>query len=76
VTLYESGDAAGSMSLFYRLLPLCRAMFYETNPIPVKAAMEMLGYCTSEMRLPLLTLSEENRARLKSALIDYGILKK
>ena len=76
VTLYESGDAAGSMSQFYRLLPLCRAMFYETNPIPVKAAMEMLGYCTSEMRLPLLTLGEENRARLKSALIEYGILKK
>ncbi len=73
VTEFEKGRFDEARDLFYKLLPLCRAMFIETNPIPIKAAMEMMGYCTSEMRLPLTNLSSENRDRLKQALIDYGI---
>jgi 4-hydroxy-tetrahydrodipicolinate synthase len=73
VTEFEKGNYEEARDLFYKLLPLCRAMFLETNPIPIKAAMEMMGYCSSEMRLPLTNLTSENRDRLKQALIDYGI---
>jgi 4-hydroxy-tetrahydrodipicolinate synthase len=73
VTEFEKGRFEEARDLFYKLLPLCRAMFVETNPIPIKAAMEMMGYCSSEMRLPLTTLTSENRDRLRQALIDYGI---
>jgi 4-hydroxy-tetrahydrodipicolinate synthase len=72
ITLYGAGKVEEARKAFYRLLPLCKAMFYETNPIPVKSAMEMLGFCTSEMRLPLVPLSAEYRELLKKALVDYG----
>jgi len=75
ITLYESGNAGEARKLFYRLLPLCRAMFLETNPIPVKRAMELLGYCSPEIRLPLTQLGPENTELLKKALRDYGLLK-
>ena len=48
-------------------------MFLETNPIPVKAAMEMLGFCSSQVRLPLVTLSGENKEKLKKAMKNYGL---
>lgn len=69
---YEAGRIAEARANFYRLLPLCRAMFLETNPIPVKAAMELLGHCSSDVRLPLMPLSEENRRALKRAIDDFG----
>lgn len=74
VTLFNDNKINEARELFFRLLPLCRAMFYETNPIPVKAAMEMLGYCSSEMRLPMTPLKEEYRKKLKSDLSSYGLL--
>ena len=49
-------------------------LFYETNPIPVKKAMELLGMDTGEMRLPLIEMSEEKAALLEQAMKDYGIL--
>jgi len=73
VTLWNEGNIAESKKEFYRLLPLCRAMFLETNPVGIKAAMAMAGYCTDDLRLPLVPLSDENRARLKKALLDYGV---
>lgn len=73
ITLWNAGSYHESRTAFYRLLPLCRAMFYETNPIPVKAAMEMAGYCSGELRLPLTPMAEEPRARLRQALLDYGV---
>ncbi len=69
---YEAGRIAEARANFYRLLPLCRAMFLETNPIPVKAAMELLGHCSSDVRLPLMPLSEENRRALTRAIDDFG----
>jgi 4-hydroxy-tetrahydrodipicolinate synthase len=62
-------------SLYYRLLPLCHAMFYETNPAPVKAALEMMGRISAEVRLPLAPMSEMNRTRLRKDLKEYGLLK-
>lgn len=73
VTLFNSGKFEEAKKKFYSLLPLCRAMFYETNPIPIKAAMEMAGFCSSELRLPLIPLSEDNRKKMKDALISYGV---
>ncbi|MFW5770187.1 MAG: 4-hydroxy-tetrahydrodipicolinate synthase [Spirochaetota bacterium] len=73
VTLYEGGKLAEARSLFYKILPLCRAMFLETNPIPIKAAMAMSGFCQPDMRLPLTTLSDEYRPKLQKALREYGL---
>jgi len=73
VTLYNEGNLEGARELFYRLLPLCRAMFIETNPIPIKAAMEMAGYCEGTLRLPMVEISDENRDILRRALTDYGV---
>ena len=51
-----------------------RAMFYETNPLPVKTAMKILNPATAEMRMPLEEMDEANEARLKDALKAYGVL--
>jgi 4-hydroxy-tetrahydrodipicolinate synthase len=56
------------------LLPLFDVLFCETNPIPVKAAAAMLGWCSDEIRLPLTRLTEANRERLRVVLKDLGIL--
>ena len=74
ITLYNEGKTEESRILFYKLLPLCRAMFYETNPIPIKEAMSMAGYCTPELRLPMTRISEENRQKLEITLKEYGVL--
>lgn len=61
--------------LHYKLLLLCNILFCETNPIPVKAALAMMGKIISdEVRLPLVPLSETNRNRLKNALKQYGLM--
>jgi 4-hydroxy-tetrahydrodipicolinate synthase len=69
-----AGDWARARELHYRMLPLIRALFLETNPIPVKAALAMMGYCKDELRLPLLPMSEGPRARLRQTMNEYGIL--
>ena len=73
VTLYRENKTEEAKILFYKLLPLCRGMFLETNPIPIKAAMEMTGACSGELRLPLTPLSDENKMILKKSLADYGV---
>lgn len=56
------------------LVPVFKAMFIESNPIPVKAAMAMAGLCEEIYRLPLVPLGEANRARLREALIKAGVV--
>ncbi len=73
ITLYNENKIEEARTAFYRLLPLCRAMFLETNPIPVKAAMEMAGFCGGELRLPLVPLSDVNREILRKTLQNYGV---
>jgi len=73
--LWFSGDVEGAREVFYKVLPLCKAMFLETNPIPIKVAMGLLGRIPSgEMRLPLCEMAPANLERLKKALSDYGLL--
>jgi 4-hydroxy-tetrahydrodipicolinate synthase len=68
------GDWTAARRLHYELLPVIRALFLETNPIPVKAALAMMGYCRDELRLPLLPMSAERREVLRSALRAAGAL--
>jgi 4-hydroxy-tetrahydrodipicolinate synthase len=69
-----AGKHAAAQKLYYRLLPLCHALFYETNPAPVKAALAMMGKIASdEVRLPLVSMSAANRERLRGDLEAYGL---
>jgi len=70
-----AGDLETAQAAHRKLYALCRAMFIETNPIPVKTAMRWAGLIESdEKRLPLTDLSEANAATLRQALKAYGIL--
>jgi len=62
-------DFLTARTLHFELLDLMSAMFVETNPVPVKAAAELLGLCTSDVRLPLVTLAPESHARVLQALL-------
>lgn len=57
-----------------KLLPLIRALFIETNPIPLKTALAWMGKCELELRLPLVPMAEGNAAKLKAVLKDFGLL--
>lgn len=73
VRAFEKGDIEMARELHYKLLPLVKAMFIETNPIPVKTAMGLLGLCEPDLRLPLCAMSSENLEKLKKALEEYGL---
>ncbi len=75
VAAFISGRRDDAIQQHQRLLPLVKALFLETNPIPVKTAMGLMGLIEPEMRLPLCEMSEGNRERLRQALQDYGVLK-
>jgi 4-hydroxy-tetrahydrodipicolinate synthase len=66
-------DWKTAREIHYRLLPLMRANFIETNPIPVKTALEMMGHGPAHFRAPLCEMSTENRERLREALEQSGI---
>lgn len=74
VSSWFSGDVAGARDAQLELLPLIRQLFVEPNPIPLKAALEMLGLCSSQARLPLVGLSEAHRASLLGVLMELGLL--
>ncbi len=69
------GDWKRARELHYRLFPLARAAFIETNPIPIKEAMAMAGMLEPEFRLPMCRLSDANRERLRAVLAPYALLK-
>jgi 4-hydroxy-tetrahydrodipicolinate synthase len=71
---FLGGDWKRAREIHLKLFPLCQAMFYETNPIPVKTAMAMMGMIGGELRLPLCPMSESNLNRLKAAMRAYGLL--
>ncbi len=69
-----AGDWARAHGLHYELRPLNKAMFMETNPIPVKTALKLMGRITGELRLPLVPMSEANEERLASVLKEAGVI--
>jgi 4-hydroxy-tetrahydrodipicolinate synthase len=60
--------------LQFKLMPLIRSIFIETNPIPVKTALSLMGKCTGDLRLPLTPMAEGNLKKLRSAMSDFGLL--
>ena len=71
----QDNDLARARKLHHQLLPLFDALFFETNPIPVKCALELMGLIKSaEVRLPLTPITEANRERLQVALKELGYL--
>ncbi|MBN2372879.1 4-hydroxy-tetrahydrodipicolinate synthase [bacterium] len=74
VNAFLYGDWEKARDLHIRLFDLFQAMFYETNPIPVKTALAMMGMIEEELRPPLCKIGAENRERLKGVLTQYGII--
>ena len=74
VNAFREGDAVRAREIHYRLMPLFDALFCETNPIPVKTALAMMGVIGPEIRLPLLPLSEPHQEPLRAVLKDLGVL--
>lgn len=75
VDTFMAGDLETSRRMHFELMPLFKAMFIETNPGPVKAAMDMMGMAAGDPRLPLVELSPENRDKLRRVLVDLGLVK-
>lgn len=75
VSEFEKGNIEKARKIHYKLLSLIKAVFLETNPIPVKTAMGLMGLCEPNLRLPLYAMSETNLENLKKALKDFGLLK-
>ena len=69
------GDWKRARDLHYRLFPLARAAFLETNPIPIKEAMAMAGMIEPEFRLPMCRMSDANREKLRAILKSYALVK-
>jgi 4-hydroxy-tetrahydrodipicolinate synthase len=68
------GDYKKAAALHLKLFPLVKSLFIETNPIPVKAALAMMGACRPEPRLPLTELTKENRPALRKALKEFKLI--
>jgi 4-hydroxy-tetrahydrodipicolinate synthase len=71
---WETGDVKSAQAQFFKFLPFFRMLFLETNPIPVKYALSLMGKMTAEMRLPLLPPAESNRAKIKAILEQWGLI--
>ena len=67
------GDYETARQLQFKAYPLVKALFSEVNPIPVKAALNMLGFNAGPLRLPLTSMEEANKAKLREELIRYGL---
>ena len=74
VSLYLEGKTKESLALQLRLLDLCKALFIDVNPIPVKEALNLMGWQAGPCRLPLAELSEAHRAKLRAELEKQGLI--
>lgn len=75
IHLMLEGKTAEAREIHFQTLPVVRALFIESNPAPVKEAMNMMGLPAGKLRLPLVSLRPENREILRKALIQIGRLK-
>jgi 4-hydroxy-tetrahydrodipicolinate synthase len=70
-----AGDLKKANELHYKLFPLMKAMFVDTNPVPAKTSLELMGKIQSSTpRLPLYPMNDDNLGKLKKALTEYGLL--
>lgn len=73
VMKFLEGDLKGAADLQLRSIPLVNALFCEVNPIPVKAALNLMGFGVGSLRLPLTEMTDANKERLAKAMTDFGI---
>lgn len=73
VDMYLKGDVKGSCELQLKAIPLIEKLFCEVNPIPVKKAMNLLGFSAGSLRLPLTEMEEEHAALLREEMIKFGL---
>jgi 4-hydroxy-tetrahydrodipicolinate synthase len=75
VKAFDGGEMADALAWHRKLFPLCRDMLgLATNPIPIKAAMRLLGRDSGQLRLPMTPLDDQSEARLRATLGKYGLL--
>lgn len=74
VQKFIDGDLKGSCELQLKMKPLIDSLFIEVNPIPVKTAMNIMGFDMGELRLPLVDMSDDNLAILKTRMKEYGLM--
>jgi 4-hydroxy-tetrahydrodipicolinate synthase len=75
VVAARRGDLAKALEAQAAMAELNRAMFVETNPGPVKAGVALLGKASGELRLPLAPVSDASLAKVREAMVRFGILK-
>jgi len=75
VRAYASGDTRKAQQLHQKFYPVFKDLFIETNPVPVKAALVMMGQIEEEYRLPLVPMAAKNRETLRATLKNCGVLK-
>ncbi len=73
VKYYDEGNHNKAIDLYYKIAPIMKGMFIETNPIPVKAAANMIGVAAGALRLPLTEMAPENQKKLKGMMDAYGV---
>jgi 4-hydroxy-tetrahydrodipicolinate synthase len=69
-----NGDWERGRKIQFDLIPLIRSLFIETNPIPVKTALALMGKCSADLRLPMTPMAEGNVKKLRQAMSDFGLL--
>jgi 4-hydroxy-tetrahydrodipicolinate synthase len=74
VDAFFAGKMEEARKLHLQMLKIANAMFIETNPVPVKTALALMGMATGEVRLPLAPLSVANRAKLAAIMKEYGLI--
>ena len=74
VQLYLDGYTKQAAQLQIKYMELIKALFCEVNPIPVKTALELMGYQTKTLRMPLTEMEEKNIVKLKQAMVNIGLL--
>lgn len=74
VDAFYAGKMEEARKLHLRLLKISNAMFIESNPVPVKTAVALMGKCSDEVRLPLAPLAEGNKAKLVAIMKEYGLI--
>jgi 4-hydroxy-tetrahydrodipicolinate synthase len=74
VDAFVAGNMAEARRLHLKLLKISNAMFLESNPIPVKTALGLMGKCSDELRLPLCPMGEANKAKLAGIMREYNLI--
>lgn len=74
ITAFKEGKVSIAQSIHSELFPLMKGMFLTTNPVPVKTALQLMGYPVGEVQLPLVPLNQDELNRLKTILSEYNLL--